>query len=76
MKNVCTCVFIVFKIVSFGILFFLAISIIDANLELVSGFESFCSEKKNLLIKVIYLHYCKSVFFLISDQGIGIYLIK
>jgi hypothetical protein len=24
----------------------LAISIIDANLELVSGFESFCSEKK------------------------------
>jgi len=41
-----TCVFIVFKIVSFGILFFLAISIIDANLELVSGFESFCSEKK------------------------------
>lgn len=48
-----TCVFIVFKIVSFGILLFLAISIIDANLEFVSGFESFCSEKKILILNLL-----------------------
>lgn len=34
--------------VSFGILFFLAISMTDANLEFVSGFVSFCSEKNHL----------------------------
>jgi len=41
-----TCDFIAFKIVSFGMLFFLAISIIDPNLEFVAGFGSLSSEKK------------------------------
>lgn len=40
-----TCIFIAFKMDSFGMLFFLAISMIDANLEFVTGFGSLNSKK-------------------------------